>query len=562
MAKEWQITPRTHDDLLTQLLENRGVIDQSAFLKPDYQSLHDPQQLLHLPAMIARIQEAIKKQEKIGIFGDYDHDGTPAAALLAEGITACGGLVHHVYIPSRDEGYGLSKASIDRLAEKEIELLITVDCGITSKPEIDYAKTKGMSSLVIDHHVVQLDKYPDAAIVVNPKQEGDSYPFKELCACGLAFKVIQALGEATGKISPNQLKWYLDLVAISTVCDMVPLVEENRVLVHYGLKVLQQTKRPGLQELYRAAALDPATISSYTIGFVIGPRLNAPGRMETASLAYDLLVAKDQLEAERLAIQLNNLNHQRQEELDRVLKSAEEQVQEAKLHHKKVIVVMGDDWSDGVVGLVAGRMTDHYHRPSFVLAGRSDGLAKGSGRSIDGFHLVEALGECEEYLVKYGGHAKAAGLTLAREQLELFYDRLIQIADQRLQDEDLTPKIRIDTELRHDEIQLTTVDQLTQLEPHGLDNPKPTFLVTNLLVVQSRVIGQTGKHLKITFRAGDQQVEAVAFGLASRQADLPTGATVDAVCLLDSNTWQGRTTVQLKVIDWKVNTSLTSELVD
>jgi single-stranded-DNA-specific exonuclease len=551
-ARRWQIAPTLENDLLLQLLLQRDIDDPEAFLNPDYNQLHDPAGLLNMDRAVERLTLAIKNKEAIGIFGDYDHDGTPAAALLTEGIRACGGKVAKTYIPTREEGYSISKTVVDEFAKEEIKLLILVDCGITNKSELDYAAELKIDSMVIDHHVVQADKYPDQSIVVNPKQDGDNYPFKELCACGLAFKVIQALGEATGKISADQLKWYLDLVVISTICDMVPLVGENRVLAHYGLIVLRKTKRLGLKKLFEVAAIEPKSIDAYTVGFGIGPRLNAAGRMEKASLAYDLLTSHDQLEATRLAGRLNQLNTDRQKELTRVFEAADAQIEKKQLHKKKVIVVADDDWSDGVVGLVAGRLMDKYNRPTIVLAGREDKFWKGSARSIGEFHLVDALQVCEPYLVKYGGHAKAAGLTLAKEHLEQLYDGLITTAEELLTDEDLEPKLRIDAIIARPDLTLDTIRRLEKLEPHGLGNPRPVFLLPNVEIVEVRPIGSARNHLKLkVLIEGEQALEAVAFNMADRVSEVEVGTHVDLAGTLDRNEWQGRELVQLKIADWR-----------
>lgn len=560
MKKRWIVTPRTESNILSQLLLNRGIVDAERFLNPRYDQLHDPMLLKDMDRLVARLEQAIANKERIAIFGDYDHDGTPAAALLADGIRRCGGEIALTYIPTREEGYSLSLATIDMFAEQQIQLLVTVDCGITNKPEIDYAQTKGIESIVIDHHVVQEDKFPDAAIVVNPKQAGDTYPFKELCGCGLAFKAIQALGQKTGRLDADTMKWFLDLVAISTICDMVPLVEENRILVHFGLIVLSKTKRIGLQQLYKTAAIDSRAITPYTVGFGIGPRLNAPGRMERASIAYELLVATDEKEAERLALKLEQLNRQRQEELDLVMKQAEAAVQEGALHKKKVILVSGEGWADGVVGLVAGRIMDKYSRPSIVLSRRDDGLAKGSARSVDGFHLVEALQECESYLTKFGGHAKAAGLTLAQDQLELLYDKLIEIAENKLTEDDLLPRLTIDAILKDDEVTLETVGNLIKLEPHGLHNPKPLFMIEKARLLDVRTIGSNNKHLKLRYSLQNgRELEVVAFGLAERKAECVSGELYDLAGLLDMNEWQGRQSVQLKLLDWRPVVELTEK---
>ncbi len=553
MQKRWIVAPRTQEDLIDQLLDNRGIVSREAFLAFDYEKLHDPMGLLQMDTVVARLIKAIETQEPIAIFGDYDHDGTPAAVLLTEGIERCGGKVTTVYIPTRAEGYSISMTVIDQFASSGIKLMVLVDCGITNKTEIDYADSQGIETIVIDHHVVQVDKFPTKAIVINPKQAGDTYPFKELCGCGLAFKTIQALARNTGKISEVDLKWFLDLVAISTVCDMVPLVDENRILVHYGLIVLQKTRRLGLKKLFDVAAIDPKTISTYTAGFLIGPRLNAPGRMERASIAYDLLVAKDSEEATQLAVKLNELNIERQNELTRVLKDAQAQVEARKLHEKKVILVTGDTWPDGIVGLVAGRLMDKYGRPTIVLSIREDGLAKGSARSIDGFHLVESLKECEQYLIKYGGHAKAAGLSLAREQLELLYDKLIEIAEARLSEDDLKPKIRIDWVLGPNEFTLETAHLLVGLEPHGLGNPKPIFMVESMTITDSRLIGHERTHLKMQLAfPDDRRIDAVAFNASSRISESSVGGVIDVVGFMDINSWQDRESVQLKIVDWRL----------
>lgn len=550
MQKRWIITPRTNVNLIDQLLDQRQIADHDSFLQPKYTDLHDPMGLKDMDRTVARLQQAINNQEKIAIFGDYDHDGTPAAALLADGIRRCGGQVAMVYIPTREEGYSLSTTVVDLFAESGIQLLVTVDCGITNKPEIDYAIEKSLEVIVIDHHVVQADKFPDRAIVVNPKQDGDTYPFKELCGCGLAFKVVQALGTTTQKISQDEMKWFLDLVAISTICDMVPLVGENRILVHYGLIVLRKTRRLGLLALYQTAAIDPEAMSTYTVGFGIGPRLNAPGRMARASIAYEMLVATDEQEAKQLAAQLETLNKERQKELETVLEQAQAAVESQKLNEKPVILVAGEEWADGVVGLVAGRLMDRYHRPTIVLSKRADGLAKGSARSIEGFHLVEALQLCEHRLTKFGGHARAAGLTLAQDQLELFYDELTELAANKLTEEDLLPRITIDAVLTDEEVTLDTAQQLAAIEPHGFGNPKPIVMLEKATVLSARTIGSDGKHLKLMLRLNNgEPVDAIAFGMAGRGQECPVDSVIDLVGTLDINEWKGRQSVQLKVID-------------
>ncbi len=551
MKKAWLLSERTKDDLIEHLLANRGISDAALFLKPNYAQLHDPWQLKNMLPLVKRLELAIARMERIAIFGDYDHDGTPAAALLADGITACGGQIAEVYIPARDEGYGLNQTVVEHFAASKIKLLIAVDCGITNKLELDYATHLGIDSLVIDHHLVQADKFPVTALVVNPKQLGDTYPYKELCACGLAFKVVQALGEKTMKIAPGQLKWYLDLVAISTICDMVPLTEENRILTYFGLIVLRQTKRLGLKKLFEASGIDPARIDSYTVGFGIGPRLNAPGRMEKASLAYELLACEDEATAAALAGRLNILNRERQAELDRVFAEAESRVVSRRLEQRKLILVSGDAWPDGIVGLVAGRLMEKYHRPSVVLSVRSDGLAKGSARSFGAFHLVEALRESESLLLQYGGHAKAAGLTLAKADVPALYERLLARAERLLTDATLYPKTTVEAILQPNEQTLGVAQKLARFEPFGYGNPRPVLLLPNVEVAAVRAIGETRKHLKLQLSSGGKTIDSVAFGLAARQAECSVGTHLDTIGMLEVNEWQGRRHIQWKMSDWR-----------
>lgn len=555
MSKLWVEKPRSEKDLLKQLLVNKGLVDscqQAAFLAPKYDDLFSPRLLLNAKELVDRLIKAINAKERIAIFGDYDHDGTPAAALLYDVITRVGGKVARVYIPSRDEGYSITHTIVDYLASEKINLLILVDCGITNKPEIDRAVDSGIDCLVIDHHVVQADKYPEKAIVVNPKQSGDTYPFKELCACALVFKIAQLLGEVTGKITAGQMKWYLDLVAISTICDMVPLENENRIFVTFGLQVLRKTRRLGLKMLMEVAAIDPSSVNAYTVGFGIGPRLNAPGRIEKASIAYDLLVATDLKETRDLANHLNDLNRRRQEELTRVLVEAESAVLQQRLQERKVIMVAGDGWPEGIVGLVAGRLTDKYHRPAFVLSTTEDGLIKGSGRSIDNFHLVDALQLCQAHLVKFGGHAKAAGLTLEKEEFTQLYDKLLIAADGQLDEHALRPKLTIDARLTEDELTLSTVASLAKLEPYGLGNSRPLLMLASMEVQSCKAMGADKRHLKLELALGEGTVlEAVAFGFSERGAQCQVGTRLDLVGSLEVNEWRGTRKLQLKIIDWR-----------
>ena len=325
------------------------------------------------------------------------------------------GVESKIFIPSRVQGYGLNKIGIDSFAKDSVTLLITVDLGVRNAQEVKYAKSVGMDTIIIDHHEVGYDL--PKAIIVDPKQKEDKYPFKDLAAAGVVFKVLQALSKTRKKINTSFLKWSLDLVGIATICDIVPLVLENRVFAKYGIIVLQKTKRVGLKELYKQIAIDPEKIDTYSIGFQIGPRINAPGRIKNALDSYNLLSSCDVSEARELALNLDKINQKRQEELARVLREAKEKVEKEKLKQNRVIVVAGENWPHGIIGLVAGKLMEEYARPVIVFEKKGNHL-RGSARSIDGYDMIEALEKSKKYIEKYGGHKKAASVTLKNNHLK------------------------------------------------------------------------------------------------------------------------------------------------
>lgn len=555
IEKRWEVRPKVSEDIWEQLLHNRGIKkeEEELFLNPRYErDLTDPFLMQGMKEAVERIERAVKDKEKIGIFGDYDADGVPGAALLKE-VMEILGLKTEVYIPDRDEGYGLNEQGIRYFVSKKVGLIITVDNGIAGREQVELAKSLGLDTIVADHHEYQEDLYPSQAVaVLDPKQPRCKYPFKELAGTGVAFKLAQALAIKTGKISESQLKWLLDLVAISTFCDMVPLVGENRVLAKFGLMVLSKTRRLGLRELYQTAGINPEAINPYVVGFMIGPRLNAPGRMGKMSAAFRLLTAGDKETALSLAKELEEANKERQAMLDKILYEANEKVQIKKLHKNKVIMVDGEGWPDGIIGLVAGRLTERYGRPSIVI-GRQEVESKGSARSVEGFHLVEALNECQEYLVKHGGHAKAAGLTVASEHLEMLYDRILEVAESRLQEGDLVPKINCEAELELSNINWSFYEKLTKLEPYGLGNPRPVFLSRNVIASRIGVVGNGGKHLKCV--VGDKKagvsLAAIGFGLGEGRDICQEGEIIDIVYTIDEDAWRGGNSLQLKLIDWR-----------
>lgn len=548
MLKKWVLLPQESNDLLEQLFLNRKIKkeDWSSFLNPDFGKLFDPFLMKGMRKAVARIETALKNKEIIGIFGDYDADGIPGSALLYDFLTKIGFGVK-VYIPEREQGYGLNLTGIDALKKEGVTLLITVDLGVRNPQEIDYAVKNGLEVIVLDHH--EMGDYLPSCLILNPKQKNDSYPFRELAATGVVFKFIQGINLTLKKVNNNYLKWALDLVAISTICDVVPLVSENRIFAKFGLIVLKKTFRLGLRELYRQAGIIPENIDTYTVGFQIGPRLNAPGRMNQGSESFYLLIEKDRRLASALAEKLDKINRQRQNELKRVLEQARQKVYKKNLNQKKIILVDGENWPHGIIGLVAGKLMEEFARPVIVCE-RKGGQLRGSARSIDAYNMIEALDKSKKYLLKFGGHKKAAGLSLELEHLSNLYDKLLEIAEFKLKDEDLVPKITIEAKLTIEDLKLGLLDQMKKFEPFGLGNPRPVFLLEKAAVANIRTVGKKGEHLK--FNVG-LSCGAIGFDLGKFAADLKEGDAADIVFTLSEDQWDGHRKLQLKILDLKIH---------
>lgn len=555
LPKRWVVLPKKSNDLVEQLLINRGMDskDREKFLNPSYErDLFDPYRLKDMDKAVDRFIVALKNKEVIGIYGDYDHDGTPAAALLFDLISLFSGKAK-VFIPSREEGYGLHPEAIKSLGKDKVSLLICVDCGISNAAEVKLANDLGMDVLILDHHEVH-KRLPKALAVVDPKRPDSTYPVRDLSACGLAWKFARALlprlPEITKKVSKDEyekfLKWELDLVAIATVADVIPLTSENRVLVKFGMITLQKTRRLGLRALYEVASLPVERMGTYAVNFIIAPRINAPGRMNHANQSFYLLTTQDKDEAWKLAATLDRINRERQQLLDRVMKEARVMVAKEKLHEKKVILIAGEKWPHGVVGLVAGKLAEEFARPVIVFE-KGKIRSRGSARSIDSFHIVEALDHVSDVLLKHGGHAKAAGLTLETKHLETLYDRLLELAETKISDSDLQPTLSIDAELASNAVTESLYETLQKFEPHGFGNSRPLFLGKEVQVQEVRTVGADGRHLKLRVDSKD----AIAFDLAERGKEIVPGDLIDLVYSVDKNEWNGRSRLQLKVLDLK-----------
>lgn len=558
MAKE----NKSHNRVILQLLANRGLKTEEQirkFLQPDFKKdLLDPFLFKKMAATCELIIRHIKAGSKITVYGDYDADGVTASAVLLEILQSLGAKVS-VYIPARvSEGYGLNKKAIDQLANDKIKLIITVDTGIRNKEEVDYAKSLGLDIVITDHHAPPAPKDLPDCLTINPMVE--NYISANLAGVGVAFKLVKAL-ISKAKLSPDKKdvlkEQVLDLVAVGTVADCVSLLEENRLLVSQGLKILNLQKRLGLKELMEAAQIvNPnKKINALNIGWQIAPRLNSAGRLDHANVAYELLITKDQKEAKDLARKLNERNRERQKITDAIVESCKTYIDKNLIKDKILVVYAGNipslrkDCSkcpEGVVGLVAGRLCDSYSRPVLMIT-KSNEEIKGSGRSIDEFDIIEAIEKLKKYFSRFGGHAKACGFTFKDGEKDIveFTEEIKVLAEKQLKNVELQPKIMIETELHIKEIDENLLEWLEKFEPFGEANPRPKFMSRNLEIQDKIIMGVDGQHVKFRF----ENFWAVAFSQAEKWQDIKIGDHIDIVYYLEKNDFNGRSEVQMKVVD-------------
>lgn len=543
-----------HPSLVATLLYQRGLRDQSAiaaFLAPDYRlGLHDPFLLKGMDAAATRIAAAIRDSEPMAVYGDFDTDGVTAVTLLMQAIGAMGGDIQP-YIPHRvREGYGLNTEAIDTLAAEGVRLLITVDCGISNAHEVAYASTLGMEVVVTDHHTPP-PQLPDAVAVVNPKQPGCAYPYKHLVGVGIAYKLVQALVRRGMRI-PLRARDMLDVVALGTVADMGPLTGENRVLVKLGLESINETRRPGLRALISAAGLTPGAIKASDIGFGLAPRLNAAGRLDDAVRAYQLLLAEDEAVAQALAAELSQANRRRQDLTKDLQQAARAQAAELAKLDNRIVFLDAAEYQAGLVGLVASRLVEELGRP-VLLVERGERTSRGSARSVPGFSIVEALASSADLLVRYGGHAAAAGFTLDTARLAELERRLLAYAEEHLPDELLAPALEIHAEAPLSVASWEMFAALDALQPFGQGNPQPVLMTRRVRVLGAWARGSEGQHLKMRLDDGDggQPVEAMAFKLGPFAQYFQKPRLVDVAYTLDRNDWNGTSTLQLNVKDFR-----------
>ena len=553
--RKWRILPPAGSDLskwqgvpplIVQLLHNRGVTEPAAvapFLAADERLCGDAYLLPDMGQAVDRVRQALAHGEKIAVYGDFDADGITATVLLVQALGWLGARVMP-YIPHRrEEGYGLNFTALRRLHGEGITLIITVDCGTSDAPEVDFARSLGLDIIITDHHAVS-SSLPHALAIINPKRPDSSYPFRELSGVGVAFKLLQALGVGPGEHHPElaEVERALDLVALGTVADMSPLLGENRYLVKRGLEVLNSTRRVGLQELVCHAGLSPGSLDADSIAYMLAPRLNAAGRLDDAILSYDLLTTESRDRADRLAEIIEEKNGERQRLTSEALAKAKATVDPSL----PLIMVGGEDYPSGVAGLVASRLVDEFYRPAIVFE-RGREVSRGSARSIPEFNIVNALAACRELLRRFGGHARAAGFTVSNAHLPALSEHLLQLAREQLSGVELYPALTIDAQVSL--TSLAGVFPLTrQLAPFGQGNPVPCFLSRGAKVRECRAVGDEGCHLLLKLQDGNITWDAIGFDLGALMRQVTS--RLDIVYNLGVDDWRGTELLRIRLLDF------------
>jgi single-stranded-DNA-specific exonuclease len=520
-----------------------------AFLRPHLSSVHSPLDLPDMQRAVERIEQALSGGETILVHGDYDADGMSAAALLTLGLREIGGTAE-AFVPHRTrDGYDLSDAGLEKAAELGASLIVTADCGVTATDAVVKAASMGIDVVVTDHHRPG-SRMPAAVAIVNPMLPNSRYAFRDLAGVGVAFKLLSALYERAGVDSPR-LNEHLDLVALGTVADQMPLTGENRILVRAGLRVLERTRKPGVRSLLEHAGIAANRgIEAEDISFRIAPRLNSVGRMAEADTGLQLLLTADPHEASRLADHLERQNAERRLTDTRVYEDAKRQLRTRLRDEDRAVVLWGDDWHPGVIGIVASRLVERWHRPSIVISFDGD-VGRGSGRSIEGFHLFNALRECEPMLERFGGHRMAAGLTVRRERVEELAARIRHLAHRDLSDREPVQELRLDLEIPLNRVGSDLLRWLGHLAPFGSGNPSPILMVRGVGLDRVERVGSDGGHLRFQLVGKDQRVPAIGFGMGRRLKEARSAEQADVAIEIAENSWNGRREVQARVLDFR-----------
>lgn len=541
-------TPSTMWRLIALLLAQRSVYsydEARSFFRPSLENLHNPYLMKDMDKAVQRIIQSVENQENILVYGDYDVDGTSAVALVYSFLLTIYPNVSY-YIPDRyTEGYGVSIQGIDYAYDNEVKLIIALDCGTKDTNSIEYARQKQIDFVVCDHHRPS-EQLPCAVAILNPKQNDCPYPYKELCGCGIGFKLVQALVSAWG-LEPQTAFKYLDLVAIATAADIVPMTGENRILVHYGLQCIEKTPSLGVQAMIGHL---PKPISITQLVFVLAPRINAAGRIKHAEYAVKLLTETNQINVKNIIADIEEFNTDRKIIDKDITQQALQQIISNDEQNQCTTVVCGEDWHKGVIGIVASRLIETYYRPTIVFT-HSGGKLSGSARSVKGFDVYDAIEKCSEFVEQFGGHKYAAGLTILPDNYIAFKQRFEQVVDQTIPRNLLTPEISIDTEIQLEEVHPNFYHILKQFAPFGPQNMTPIFLTRNVRFKQSLPIGEDKKHLRCLITDSQEKITlvGVGFGLGHKHSVLAQQQLFDIVYSIEENTWQGKTSLQLHLRD-------------
>ncbi|HBI91230.1 MAG TPA: single-stranded-DNA-specific exonuclease RecJ [Terrisporobacter glycolicus] len=547
LSKKINISPE-----ISQILNNRGINDEKdaeIFMNPSLEYLRDPFLMKDMKKATERIKKAIENKERIYIYGDYDVDGVSSTSILYIYFKSIDYPVKY-YIPNRlEEGYGINEDAIRKISNDGCDLIITVDCGITSVNEVGLANELGIDVIITDHHECQSD-VPDAYAIVNPKQDDCNYPFDMLCGCGVAFKMIQALTDE--EEFKRSMFDYLEVVTLATICDIVPLIDENRIIVKNGLKLMKEGKNLGLRELIKVCGIETSKIGSSHIGYSVGPRINASGRLGHSYLGVQLFTTDLEDEAKEIANILEAKNIERQMIESKMYKEAEDVISSSENYKDdKVLVVAKEGWQHGIIGIVASKLTEKYYKPTILLT-IEDGEATGSARSIKGFSIFDALVSCKDLMNKFGGHEQAAGLALNAENIEELRKRVNKIADYNLNKDDLIENIKVEYELEEESATLDLVDNLHKLEPFGLSNPSPRFIMRDLLLTNIYKMGKNKQHLKLICE-NEKSYECVGFNMAYLAENFQEGDKIDVLFQVDENNFNNDRKVQFLLKDIRLS---------
>ena len=534
-------------NLVAKILSNRNILgremqedDIKKFLNPTRDDFYDPFLLPDMEQAVERIEQAINNNEKILIYGDYDADGITSTTILIKFFKEIGVEVDK-YIPNRlEEGYGINNKALEEIKNRGIDLIITVDTGITANDQVKYANELGLDVIITDHHEPS-DEIPKAVAVIDAKRKNNKYPFNQLAGCGIAFKLTQAIS-IKRKLDPSKYLKNLDIVSIGTISDLVPLVDENRVIVKLGLMLVKQTKNIGLRKLLLKSQLKE--VDSTSISFGITPRINAAGRLGNQYDALNLFITEDVKEAERLSEVLNSYNIERQKIGNKIY---EEAISQLKDEEKNCIILGKEDWHHGVIGIVSSKITEKFNKPSILLCFENN-IAKGSGRSVPGFDLYKAISSTKEYLLGFGGHTMACGLSLTVENFERFKKEITKYIDENLDISKLEKEIYIDEILKIDDLDIEEIKELKSLEPFGEENQEPIIMYENVEINGIRTLSEN-KHLKLSLKKNDKIIDAIGFNLGELAEKYKIGDTIDIVGNIEINSFNGKDLIQIRLID-------------